>query len=269
MSVGQPAPAVLEGVRQGEVALVRGPAGLTLVRGRVGGGTVSSVVEVSGGAGDAFPVSLAIEALRDSAAVPTPAPAPRPANAYVYYEYERPPVEREMRATPTLYMKLLAGYSPVRDHWLIGPGAGLGLCVGGNCLVIEADLPLLPEEIVWEGYGTLRYRAVSTAIRLQVRPVIRDRWSFGVNIGALSRIGNATLEHLSGEEVRRRATNFGARVSTELAVRIAGPFEVVGEIGFDWLKDRAVFRYEGNPHFLEDKHTPWITFSVRMRPFQR
>ena len=174
-----------------------------------------------------------------------------------------------MRATPTLYMKILAGYSPTRERWLLGPGAGLGLCVSGHCLVIEADMPLLPEEVQWENYGTLRYRAVTTALRLQIRPVIREAWSLGVNIGALSRMGNATLVREDGPDVRRKATNFGARLSAELAVRIAGPFEAVLEVGVDWLKDRAVFRFDTNGRFLEDAVTPWSTLSVRMRPFQR
>ena len=90
---GEPLP-VVEATLEHEVALVRGPTGaVRLVMGRAGGGTVSTVVEVPGAVGDAFPVTLAIEALQDQAAVPTPPPAaPRAPNAYVYYEYERPPV---------------------------------------------------------------------------------------------------------------------------------------------------------------------------------
>lgn len=266
--VGEPPPLLPEAVRRGELALVRAEEGLTLAMGRRGGGAVTRTLAVAGRRSDAFVVTLAVEALRDEASVAAPAPAPEPSNSYVYYEYERPPVERQMRATPTLYMKILAGYSPVRNHWLIGPGAGLGLCISGHCLVVEADLPLLPEEVTWQD-RTLLYRAVSTSLRLQIRPVIREQWSFGITIGALSRMGNVTWVRRDGDDERQRATNFGARISTELAVRVAGPFELVVEAGVDLLKDRAVFRDGIEFTFLEDKYTPWATLSFRMRPFQR
>ena len=242
-----------------------GEGAVLLATGRNGGGTVTRELAVEGTAADAFPVALAVEALRDEAAIPAPPSPPPPSNAYVYYEYERPPVEREMRAVPTLYMKVLAGYSPVRNHWLVGPGAGLGLCIEGHCLVIEADLPLLPEEVRSEELGTFRYRAVSTSLRLQIRPVIREAWSFGLTLGALSRMGNATWVEA---DLRRRATNFGGRASAELAVRLAGPFELVVETGIDLLKDRASFRHGSNVVFLEDRFTPWTTLSLRMRPLQ-
>ncbi len=165
-------------------------------------------------------------------------------------------------------MKILAGYSPVRNQPLIGPGAGLGLCISGHCLVIEADLPLLAEEVKWQG-RRLFYRAVSTSLRLQIRPVIREQWSFGFTLGALSRMGNVTWQRDDGPDERQRATNFGGRISTELAVRLAGPFELVVEAGVDLLKDRATFRDGVEFTFVEDKYTPWATLSFRMRPFQR
>lgn len=265
--VGEAPPLLPEAVRMDELALVRAEdGGVTLAMGRQGGGAVTRTLAIAGESDDAFPVSLAVEALRDEATVPAPPlDSPPRDNAYVFYEYERPPVEREMRATPTLFMKILAGYSPVRNHWLIGPGAGLGLCISGHCLVIEADLPLLPEEVRWQG-RTLRYRAVSTSLRLQLRPVIREQWSFGFTLGALSRMGNVTW--VEADE-RQRATNFGARISTELAIRVAGPFELVLEAGIDMLKDRATFRDGIDSTFLEDRYTPWTTLSFRMRPFQR
>jgi hypothetical protein len=263
--VGEAPPVLPEAVRRDELALVRAEDGLLLAMGRRGGGAVSRTMAVEGHGADAFVVTLAVEALRDEAATMAPAPTPPPDDSYVFYEYERPPVEREMLATPTLYMKILAGYSPVRDHWLIGPGAGLGLCISGHCLVIEADLPLMPERVRWQD-RTLLYRAVSTSLRLQVRPVIREQWSFGLTIGALTRIGNVTWKEA---DERQRATNFGARISTELAVRVAGPFELVIEAGVDLLKDRATFRDGIDVTFVEDKYTPWATLSFRMRPFQR
>ncbi len=270
VSVGEAPPLLPEAVRTDELALVRGEeGGVTLAMGRKGGGAVTRTLAIEGGSADAFPVSLAVEALRDEATIPAPPLDDAPSNdAYVYYEYERPPVVREMRATPTLYMKILAGYSPVRNQWLIGPGAGLGLCISGHCLVIEADLPLLPDEVEWQG-RKLYYRAVSTSLRLQVRPVIREQWSFGFTLGALSRMGNVTWDRPGEDDERQRATNFGARLSTELAVRIAGPFEVVVEAGIDMLKDRATFRDGVDFTYVEDRYTPWATLSVRMRPFQR
>ncbi|MBO6936327.1 MAG: hypothetical protein JJ863_15230 [Deltaproteobacteria bacterium] len=270
VSVGEAPPLLPEAVRTDELALVREEeGGVTLAMGRKGGGAVTRTMAIDGESADAFPVSLAVEALRDEATIPAPPlDSPPSENAYVYYEYERPPVVREMRATPTLYMKILAGYSPVQDQWLVGPGAGLGLCISGHCLVIEADLPLVPDEVVWQD-RKLYYRAVSTSLRLQIRPVIREQWSFGITLGALSRMGNVTWDREGADDERQRATNFGARLSTELAIRIAGPFELVVEAGIDMLKDRATFRDGVDFTYVEDRYTPWATLSFRMRPFQR
>ena len=254
------------GVGRAELVMSRTPEGVELMTGREGGGVAVMVIAVvvEGAAVDAFSLGLAVERLRQQAASPLPIAEASKRGEYVYLHYRRPVRERIMRAQPTIYLKMLAGFSFGRNHWLVGPGAGFGFCIASHCLVIEADLPALPE-LVRHASGTFRYRAVSTALRLQLRPIVRERWSLGVVVGALSRLGNATWVEA---DTRQRTTNFGLRASVEVALRMWGPFEAVLEAGLDVLKDRARMLAAGQWVLLEDPVTPWMTLSLRMRPFQ-
>ena len=124
---------------------------------------------------------------------------------------------------------------------------------------------MVPEKVqLWTG-ETLRYRAVNTSIRAQIRPWARDRWSFGFTIGLLSRIGSVSVV---GGDYRETATNLGFRSSLEFAWRIAGPFEWVFEAGIDAVhqSSRARAFVYGQTVFLEDSWTPWLTSSLRVRP---
>jgi len=166
-------------------------------------------------------------------------------------------------ARPTIYLRTLLGVSPVRGTLLVGFGTGLGLCVGGECVVLEADLPLLAEVRATAGWET-RYRFVNFSTRFQARP-----WSFGdftpgASFGLVTRIGTATLTET---DTTRLATNLGVRGTLEIAWKFARRFELVLEAGVDLSLDRAKFiRTTGEVLLLEDRWTPWIVTSVRLRP---
>lgn len=272
--VGEEPPPIVEAVTHGHVALVRESGAFLLVLGGAAGRTHRSAIVVDPrDPGTARALALAVESLLDEAAraaVPEqtgPAAAGPPETAGADGGVSaRPP--RAEGARPTVYLRVLAGWSPRRQRPLLGPGAGLGLCVGAHCVVIEADLPLLPDEVRLETGERLRYRAVTTSVRAQLRPFVWGDVSLGLTLGLLSRVGTASLV---GGEFRQTATNLGARASLEVGWRIAGPLEWVFEAGADVIlaNSRARAFVHGQHVFLEDRWTPWLVMSLRLRPLGR
>lgn len=269
--LGPPPPAIAEAVGHGEIALVSRDGHLWLGAGATGGATHGASLALSSAptADTVRALALAVESLIDqtqssswstaSASVAVPSP-----NTYVYLDYDDTPPPRE-GAKPTVFLKLLVGWSPMRDTLLLGPGAGFGLCVGLHCVVLEAELPLLPVEREVAG-GTLRYRALSASVRGQARAALPRGLTTAVGLGLVSRIGTASLV---GADARRTTSAFGVRASLELAWRVRGPFELVAEGGLDAMLTGQRGRYRlpgGQEAILEDPWTPWLVFSVRLRP---
>ncbi|MEM9067325.1 MAG: hypothetical protein AAGE52_02425 [Myxococcota bacterium] len=265
VEVGEAPPVIAEAVAEGHVALVQREDALWVGVGGPHGRTLATTLVLDPrdpGADRA--VALAVESLLDEASLALP-PAQRQAESdWVYLEYPEERRERE-GARPTIYLRMLLGYSPVRERVLIGPGAGLGLCVGAHCLTIEADLPLMPEEVQLRTGERIKYRAVSTSVRAQLRPLVVGDVSFGITLGLLSRIGSASLV---GGDARQTVHSFGFRGSFEVSWRIAGPLEWVFEAGADAIlaNSRARALVHGQFVVLEDTWTPWVITSLRIRP---
>ena len=140
--VGDVAPEIPEAIGAGRVALVERDGAIWVGVGGADGHTLGDTLALDRrDVGAPQAVALMIESLHDE---PAPPPIEMPRNEgseWVYLEYPREERERT-GAMPAIYLRVLAGWSPTRNRILVGPGAGLGLCVGAHCLVIEADLPL-------------------------------------------------------------------------------------------------------------------------------
>jgi hypothetical protein len=273
--LGEPAPEVLEAVPAGHVGLGREDGTLRVVYGGPHGRAFSTEVDLPGEAADesARTVALAIESLLDSAAT-TPEELPPEwagPGAWRVVESVRTIREREVRrrrseeaiAKPTIFLRMLFGVSPVRGTFLVGPGAGLGLCVNAYCVVIEGDLPLVPEERRARDGARVTYRPVNVSTRVQLRPVQFGDFSPGFTIGFMTRIGNASIENTAENRI---ATNLGIRSTLELGWRFVPRFEGVIEAGLDMALSRARFIRSGEELFLEDTWTPWFVVSLRLRP---
>jgi len=255
-----------EAVPEGHVALVRTEVGVALALGASEGRTVDTLVRGELTRREATSVALAIDSLAlEAARLPPVEEEPVPESWFTVRHYDLTPPPRPQVAAPTVYFRLLAGYSPTRGTPLVGPGAGLGFCVGAQCFVIEADLPLFADELRTARGELVRYRAVNASARLQLRPLVRGRHALGVTLGFLTRIGNASVV---GTDVREQATNLGARMTVEYAVRVAGPLEVVFEGGLDAVgrRSRARLLHDGQRMYLEDTYTPWAVMGLRLRP---
>lgn len=258
--LGGDPPIIAEAVSAGELAMVERDGAILLALAGRDGRTVTSQLSVSGSVDSARTVALAVQSLADEAEVEVaPTPPPSPPNSYVFLEYEPERVERRM-ARPSVFLRLLAGYSLSQKRILVGPGAGFGLCVGTGCLTVEADMPLVPERHVLAGQD-IRMRIVNAALRAQFRPIVRGDFSAGFTVGLLTRILSATMMS-TGE--RETASDFGFRGSLEGSWRFAGPFEWVVEAGADYVFDppRLFGLVRENGLF------PWVTTSLRMRPFE-
>lgn len=273
--VGEPPPpGVPEAVLTNHLAIVKQDPAIRLVYAGSGGAIFATELELgrSNRAASVRAIALAIESLVDTAREPPPASASGegrtrvrtrvlPAELGDAGEWRRP--EILPIAKPTIFLRVLAGVSPLRGTPLIGPGAGLGLCVTVHCVVIEGDLSLIPERRLAPDGKHVRYRSVNASVRLQIRPFDFRVLIPGVTLGFVTRIGNAWVE---GTDDERTVTNLGVRGTAELAWRFARRFEAVLEAGVDLAISRAEFiRYSASV-FLEDRWTPWIVTSMRLRP---
>lgn len=274
VSVGEPPPPiVVEALPSGHVAMIEADARVRIVLVAPAGFTYATDVEPAElrGAAGARALAFVVESLRESALAGPPRPTAPSTGATRVTRRERLllPTSRTLRdpriliARPTIYLRLLLGVSPVRGNFLVGPGTGLGLCVRADCVVLEADLPLIPEVRTVAGYET-RYRFVNFSVRYQVRPFHFGDFTPGASFGLVTRIGTATLTET---DTSRVATNLGLRATVEIAWRFARRFELVLEGGVDLSIDRAKFiRTTGEVLVLEDRWTPWIVTSMRLRP---
>jgi hypothetical protein len=215
-------------------------------------------------------IALAILALRDTAMVgPGDLDAPRDpdAPAYVYRPPPDgplgPPRRIEPEARPMIYFRLLVGLSTARTTVLVGPGVGVGLCLRDDCVAIEGDLPLLPEERRAVDGALVQYRPVTLGLRVQLRPIRIDRVTLGVSAGPMIRVGNARID-ASG--VTQTVTSFGVRGTLELAWEFVDRFEWVLEGGVDVSVNPARFLRGMEAVLLEDVVTAWGVTSLRLRP---
>jgi hypothetical protein len=265
-----PPPDILEAVPAHHVALARDETGVVLVLGGSGGLSYSTRLDLPRTRGDAAvrAVALAIEALHDAASDgPPPEREEGDTSSFVTRWTLITPIPRRAPrgaiARPAIYLRLLLGISPVRGTFLVGPGAGLGLCVGSSCVVIEGDLSLLADETTASDGAVIRYRPINVSVRAQFRPDWDDLFIPGATLGLVTRIGNAQIV---GTDVSQTVSNLGIRATLELGLRFFPPFEFVIEGGVDLAISRAQFVRFGELVVLEDLWTPWVVTSFRLRP---
>jgi hypothetical protein len=214
-------------------------------------------------------IALAILALRDSA---VEGQEPRTSaradgSAYVYRPPSSgplgPPGHVEPEARPTIYFRLLVGFSTARTTVLVGPGVGVGLCLRDDCVTIEGDLPLIPEERRASDGALVEYRPVTLGLRVQLRPIRIDSVTMGVSVGPMLRVGNARVD-VSG--LTQTVTSFGLRGTLEVAWEFVDRFEWVLEGGVDAALNPARFVRAAEAVLLEDVVTAWGVTSLRLRP---
>ena len=280
VTVGPPPPGgIVDAVLEGEGGLAREEAEVAIVLGGPVGLSYASRIDLPASRDAAVrALALAIEALRDSALEgPPPERVERMEGnrhervSYVYVEPEGGifgvRVSQGPLARPTIFVRLLVGFSTARDTVLIGPGAGVGLCLGLSCIILDADLPLIPDARAANDGTVVQYRALTMSMRGSFR---FDEWVFGdgqffpgFSVGVLMRFGNAWIEETGANQI---ATSFGFRGTLELAWRFAAPFEWVVELGADLAVNPVSFIRAGEDVLLEDVGTLWGVTSVRLRP---
>lgn len=284
VTVGEPPPAaLLEAVPAGHVAIAlrtdAGSAGeLDLVLAARESTFFDGRLRLAGrhGAPEARAIAIAIEALRETA-LATELPRSRPASVSGHavrvrhrvrlradgFPWSRYGADRLPLAKPTIYLRALVGLSTARSAMLLGPGTGLGLCISRHCVVLEGDLPLLPEERSNATYR-VRYRFLNFSARFQYRPFQFGPVVPGVSFGLVTRIGTASLV---GTDRSQTVTDIGLRTTLEAALRLDRRFEIVLEGGVDLALSRARFiNRAGDVLVLEDRWTPWLITGLRLRP---
>jgi hypothetical protein len=286
VSVGEaPPPEVIEAVPAGHVAMVREEREIVLVIAVPSGHTFDTRVAVRSlrSSESARTLAIAIEVLRDTALEGAPdvdhGIYTREGNDYAWTFREAhsgffgPRQRIEADAKPLVTLGLFGAISTQRATPSIGPRVGLGLCLGDYCMLFEGDLPIADEGAEACDHRRIAYRAVTLAMRGQLRPIRYDWFSASLNAGVLTRFGLATTD---GTDANRVATSFGVRVGLETAFRVSGAFELVAEIGADFAVSPA--RFIRTPIFdpscgdlaevlfVEDVATLWLMIAARLRP---
>lgn len=225
-------------------------------------------------------LSIALVDVRDAARSAEPLPAIEPGMtaparasgaSWVYVEREGGLFGRrrtiEPVARPTLYLRAVFGPTTAPNSVLVGPGIGLGLCVGDMCAVIEGDVPVFEERRALLGGAPdafVSHRLVSLAVRLQYRPLRVGPVTAGVTWGLLDRVGNAWLGDTGASQL---VNDLGIRTSVEVAIELVRPLEWVFEGGVDINVTPA--RWIGNDQtslLLSDTLTGWGVTALRVRP---
>ena len=287
VSVGEaPPPEIAEAVPSGHLALVEADGAIALVLGGPQGQTFRAELALDRrDPAAARTLALAIEALHDTALRGPPA-APRGSivreGVEVAWVYHEPPgglfgprTPPEADAKPVFYAGLVGSLSTERLTVSVAPRVGLGLCLAGQCIVLEGDLGLIAEGGEACDHRVISYRSVTLALRGIFRPPRVGDFAFGGGGGIASRFGVASLE---GVGVDRVVTSFGLRLALEAAWRFAGPFELALEVGLDLAVSPAQFVRLPTPHpdcgprvlpetvFVEDLATVWSAVLLRVRP---
>ena len=258
IEVGGEPPSPPEAVSAGQLAMVTYEGAVFLAFGAADGRTLTAHLEIPT-EGRARAVALVIQDLVDQAAIPALAPGRAlPPRQRLAQTAEHSP---RSFAKPAFFLRLLAGYSPTRQQVLVGPGAGFGLCLSRGCVMIEADMPLVPNEQMLGGHE-VRTRSVNAALRLHLRPIEIGDFSIGATFGVLTRILRVSVDG----EGSNTFTSLGLRTSLETAWRFSGPFEWVFEVGGDVIFDSDRVPVGRQSFVLEDGFVPWLTTSLRMRP---
>ncbi|MBN8609904.1 MAG: hypothetical protein J0L92_04940 [Deltaproteobacteria bacterium] len=211
-------------------------------------------------------IALAILALRDSALVgrdPSVPPDPN-APAYTYRVPHDGPLGPHPSLVPALrpafVFRFLLGVSAARSTALVGFGVGVGLCLSRDCLLLEADLPLLFEDRNAPPSARIDYRPSVLGLRVQLRPIVVGDVSFGFAIGPILRIGNAYVR-----EMTTTFTTPGVRGTLVMGWEFVRRFECVIELGVDAALELARLPSPGVV-LLEDVVTPWAILGLRVRP---
>jgi hypothetical protein len=198
-------------------------------------------------------IALAILALRDSALVgrDPSVPVDGPLGPL-------PSLTPSIR--PALVFRFLVGASVARSTALVGFGLGVGLCLRRDCLLLEADLPLLFDESDRDARRSIDYRPSALGLRVMLRPLVVDDVSFGFAIGPILRLGNASVL-----DATWTVTTAGMRGTLAGAWEFVDRVEWLVELGLDAALELARLSVAGLV-IREDVVTPWAVLALRLRP---
>ena len=211
-------------------------------------------------------IALAILALRDSALVGRDPSVPVDPNgpSYTYRVPRDGPLGPLPSLTPSirpaLVFRFLVGASVARSTALVGFGLGVGLCLRRDCLLLEADLPLLFDESDRDARRSIDYRPSALGLRVMLRPLVVDDVSFGFAIGPILRLGNASVL-----DATWTVTTAGMRGTLAGAWEFVDRVEWLVELGLDAALELARLSVAGLV-IREDVVTPWAVLALRLRP---
>jgi hypothetical protein len=284
--VGEPPPPALpEAVAGGHLAMLRDQTQVRLVLGVPGGASLDTRVPL-GSSGDAQvrAVALAVESIHDTAreearaaqrspaaravgsqpqeAIEAAAPSPCPGCRSQARDGDSAGSAVAWPRVETLgYARVYGGASTSSSAPMAGIGAGVGLCVLRQCLVVAGEVPATTGSV---DALDVRYRYLTFLSGFYTRPVSFGRFTPGATLAFLTRLGHFRAD--LGYRDTGLDTDLGARGSVELAWELFAQLDVMSEVGVDLTLDRHHLRTAEGPAARGERWSPWAQCAVRFRP---
>jgi hypothetical protein len=176
-------------------------------------------------------------------------------------EMPRPDLsERLLKVKPRLYFSLYGGASSESRALRTGVGVGGGLCVRGQCLLLNLEYPL-PIGME-QGADDVRYRYPTFSCTFSSQPFTWGPFTPGVSVGVLSRIGQFERDMGLKNYLPGLDTDLGVRGAVEGSFQVLDSVDVVAQAGVDYALDR--WQYSDTSR--GSRVAPWLQAGIRVRP---
>jgi hypothetical protein len=159
-----------------------------------------------------------------------------------------------------VFARIYSGASNASTGPRLGIGAGLGLCVIGQCLFVLGDVPMQLGE---PSSLDARYEYTTFAAGFYSRPFRLGDLTPGASVGFLTRVGRFGRD--MGLEEDELQTDLGVRGTLELAYELLRGFDLMAEGGVDWTLDRLNVGRGNDLRRRVDLVSPWMQGVVRYR----
>ena len=168
--------------------------------------------------------------------------------------------ERLLKVKPRLYFSLYGGASSESRALRTGVGVGGGLCVRGQCLLLNLEYPL-PIGME-QGADDVRYRYPTFSCTFSSQPFTWGPFTPGVSVGLLSRIGQFERDMGLKNYLPGLDTDLGVRGAVEGSFQVLDSVDVVAQAGVDYALDRWQYSDTGRG----SRVAPWLQAGIRVRP---
>ena len=170
-----------------------------------------------------------------------------------------------VRIEPALFMRVYSGASLESKAIRSGVGAGGGLCLLGQCVMLAVEYPL---PIALEAGGDdVRYRYPTFSCGFYSHPTVAGRFTPAFGLGLLSRIGHFGRDMGLPNYHQGLETDLAVRGNVEGAYEVVDSVDLVAEAGLDFALDRWQLGHGESVAYRGPRTAPWVQAGIRVHPY--